>query len=47
MVILGFYFILIDWLPFGKGEEGFRLKLDIQCQWGGRILDVDGQVRWW
>ena len=40
-----------DWLSFGRvvGEGGggggwwFRLKLDVQGQGGGRILDVDGQ----
>ena len=44
IVILGLCFILIDWLSFGVG--GVRLKLDVQGQEGGRILDVDGQGGW-
>ena len=27
-------------------ERGVRLKLDVQDQGGGRILDVDGQGGW-
>ena len=27
-------------------REGVRLKLDVQGQGGGRILDVAGQVGW-
>ena len=38
------YVFLIDLLSFGKG--GFHLKLDVQGQEGGRIMDVDGQVGW-
>ena len=41
-------FLLIDWLSFGEREEGgrIRLKLDVQGQGGGRILEVDGQGGW-
>ena len=35
---------LFNWL-IGEGR-GVRLKLDVQGQVGGRILDVDGQGRW-
>ena len=46
IVMLGLCFLLIDWLSFEEGG-GVRLKLDVQCQEGGRILDVDGQgVKW-
>ena len=44
IVILGLCFPLIDWLSFGE-KKGVRLKLDVQGQEGGRILDVDGQGR--
>ena len=40
ILILGLWFLLIDWLSFG---EGVRLKLDVQGQGGGLILDIDGQ----
>ena len=36
-------FLLIDWLSFGEGGGGVRLKLDVQDQGDRRILDVDGQ----
>ena len=42
MVILGLCFLLTDWLSFREGEK-VRLKLDVQGQEGGRILDVVGQ----
>ena len=29
-----------------RGGGGVRLKLDVQGQGGGRILDVDGQRGW-
>ena len=35
----------IDWLSLGERRD--CLKLDVQGQGGGRILDVDGQRRWW
>ena len=41
MVMLGLSFLLIDWLSFGVGVG--RLKLDVQGQVGGRILDVARQ----
>ena len=36
---------LNDWLSFEEGERmgGIGLKLDVQAQGGGRILNVDGQ----
>ena len=37
-------FSLLDSLSFG--EDGFRLKLDVQDQGGRKILDVDGQGGW-
>ena len=39
-------FLLIDWLSFGGGGGCVCLKLDIQGQKAGRILDVDGQRDW-
>ena len=45
MVILGLCFLLTDWLSFREGEK-VRLKLDVQGQEGGRILDVVGQGGW-
>ena len=30
----------------GGGGKGFRLKLDVQGQGGGIILDVDAQEGW-
>ena len=39
---LGLCVLLIDWLSF---VGGVRLKLDVQGQGGGRILDVDGLVK--
>ena len=44
MVIRGFYFVLNDRLSFGEGSGEVRLKLDVQCQGGGRILGVTGGV---
>ena len=41
IIILGLCFLLIDWLSFGEGKG--PLKLDVQGQVGGRILDVAGQ----
>ena len=46
IVILGLCCLLIDWLPFENGRWGVRLKLDVQGQRGGRILDVDGKRGW-
>ena len=41
------WFLLIDWLSFGQSDgEVVCLKLDVQGQRGGRILDVDGQGGW-
>ena len=42
IVMLGLCFLLIDWLSFEEGGR-VRLELDVQCQEGGNILDVDGQ----
>ena len=42
IVMLGLCFLLIDWLSFEEGGR-VRLKLGVQCQEGGKILDVDGQ----
>ena len=42
IVILGLFFLLIDWPSFREGG-GIRLKLDVQGQGGGRMLDVAGQ----
>ena len=41
MFILGLCFLLIDWLSFGMGGSSFEIGRP--SQWGGRILDVDGQ----
>ena len=35
-----------NWLIIIWTGAGVRLKLDIQVQGGGRILDVDGQNGW-
>ena len=40
MVIFGLCFLLIYWFSFGGG---ICLKLDVQGQGGGNILDVNGQ----
>ena len=40
MVILELWFFLTDRLSLWKGEV-VRLKLDVQGQRGGRILDLD------
>ena len=42
MLILELCFLLIDWLSFGE-KGGVRLKLDVQGQGCGRIVDVNGQ----
>ena len=42
IVILGLFFLLIDWPSFREGG-GIRLKLDVQGQGGRRMLDVAGQ----
>ena len=44
MVILGLYFLLIDWLSFGEGEGGRgAFEIGRPRSSGGRMLDVDGQ----
>ena len=39
-------FSLTDWLSFGEGAGGIRLKLDVKVQEGGRILEVAGRGGW-
>ena len=39
-IMLSFNWLVIIW------REGVRLKLDVQGQGGGRILDLDGQRGW-
>ena len=48
IVVLELYLLLIDWLSFGeaRGGRGDRLKLGVQDQGGGRMLDIAGQVEW-
>ena len=41
IIILGLCFLLTDWLSFGEGRG--PLKLDVQGQVGGKVLDVAGQ----
>ena len=43
IVILGLCFLLTGWLSFGEKRRRVCLKLDVQSQEGGRILDVNGQ----
>ena len=47
IVIFGLCFLLIDWLSFEEGGEGFHLKLDVQDQAGGRSFDLDEQGGRW
>ena len=42
IVMFELCFLLINWLSFREGA-GVGLKLDVQCQGGGRILDLEGQ----
>ena len=47
IVILGLCFLLFDCLSSEEaGGRGVRLKLNVQGQGGGRILDVDEQMGW-
>ena len=45
LVILGLCFRLIYWFSFAERGR-VRLKLDVQGQRGGKILDEDGQWGW-